>query len=154
MGKNLYKEGDVFGVPLQCGVYARGVVARASDGVEILVAYFFEPALLELSHCVDDISPEKVIKILRCGDLGIVDGSWPLIGKISNWNRDLWPSPKFFREDPLRGKGFLIKYSDENPLFIESREPYEGNRKYERDGVAGKGYIEGVLTDMLCSHAK
>lgn len=145
-----YSEGDAFAVPLRGGGFARGVVTRVSKQGKILIGYFFGPKLNELPGECDSLSPIDAVKIFRCGDLGLISGEWPLIGKISDWDRSLWPSPQFLREDPIVKKAWLVTYADDEPS-VESRvDPCPiGLTQYERAGLAGSGVVEINLSKTL-----
>jgi hypothetical protein len=169
MRKIKYSEGDIFGVPLRDGKFARGVVTRISpEG--ILIGYFFGPKLDELGGASIALDPQKAVKIFYFGDTRIINGAWPLIGRVSDWDRASWPSPQFLRIDPLRKNlGSWITYADDNPEEETNIEYFVlpdvddnasvqqnadvsrvlGPQYYARDGMAGSGYVELVLTDLL-----
>src|SRR2546427_613319 len=100
-----YSEGTVFFVPLRKGGYARGVVARASREGKVLLGYFFGPRLpsADVTEC-GDLDPAKAILRLRFGDLGLINGEWPIRGRVPGWDRSRWPMPHFVRKDPLGRK--------------------------------------------------
>jgi hypothetical protein len=95
-------EGSVFLVPLRNGGYARGVVARASSAGKVLLGYFFGPRLLSPNPVeVEDLDPTHAVLKVRSGDLGLMNGAWPIIGKIPHWDRTRWLVPLFVRKDPF-----------------------------------------------------
>ena len=150
MSKIKYSEGDVFAVPLRSGGFARGVVTRTSRAGKILIGYFFGPKLSDLGGGHDALQPQDSLAIMRCGDLGIVTGDWPLIDTISDWNRDVWQSPKFLREDPISNRAWLITYADDDPAVEQTAEPCSpGATEHERAGLAGSGVVEIRLTNIL-----
>ncbi len=146
-----YKEGTWFAIPLRQGGYAAGRVARHS-GNGCILAYFFGPkretipALDEL----DNLTSDSAIRVARVGDLGIIEGSWPIIGDSAKWEREKWPIPAFIRKDDIGKAAWRIVYADDNPLQIitEERIPYDSSG-YERDGLDGAGAAEIVLTRLL-----
>src|ERR1051326_1156729 len=92
-----HEEGTVFAVPLRSNGYVRGVIARLNER-GLLFAYFFGPKLLSLDHfALADLSPDRAILIGKCGDLGLLEGKWPVIGRIVPWKRALWPMPPLIR---------------------------------------------------------
>src|SRR5580765_7399095 len=121
MMKLPYSEGTVFSVPLSSGGYARGVVARAS-AVGGLFGYFFGPLLRSDNTAgFSDLNPEKAILRVRFGDLGLINGEWPICGQLGNWDRAQWPMPDFVRRDPLgHKKPIRVRYSNSDPNKIES----------------------------------
>ena len=97
-----YSEGSTFFIPLRNGGYARGVVARASPDGKGVMGYFFGPRLSSTGRVAwDDLDPANAILRIRFGDLGLINGEWPICGEIPNWNRSEWPMPDFVRRDPL-----------------------------------------------------
>jgi hypothetical protein len=150
MSKIKYSEGGVFAVPLRSGGFARGVVTRTSKAGKILIGYFFGPKLSDFHGKHDSLAPQDSVAIMRCGDLGIITGDWPLIGTISDWNRDMWRSPKFLREDPISKRAWLITYADDDASLELGAEPCGlGLTGYESAGLAGSGVVEIKLTKML-----
>lgn len=149
----LYKEGTWFAVPLREGGYAAGVVAREVPGEgKIILAYFFGPkrdavpAMEELER----LTPDAAIKVARVGDLGIMEGSWPLVGESENWDREKWPIPHFIRKDDISRTAWRVVYADDNPneVILEAPVPYETSG-YERDALLGAGAAEIVVTQLL-----
>src|SRR5690348_8676061 len=113
-----YSEGDWFAVPLQGGGFVAGVIARAMPHKEgVLLGYFFGPRRSE-APALDELSglsaPDAVL-VERFGDLGIVNGTWPLLGRIDGWDRNAWPTPAFGRFEELTGRAFKVIYDDANP---------------------------------------
>jgi hypothetical protein len=64
------------------------------------------------------LSRECSLKVIRVGALGLVDGSWPIIGKADSWNREEWPMPKFVRKDDISGVAWLVTYGDDDPNHV------------------------------------
>lgn len=119
--KRLYSEGDVFLVPLKSGGYARGLIARTSPKGKGIYGYFFGPRLENVQGVVlEDIQPSKSILRLMFGDLGFIKKEWPIIGKVKNWNRTLWPMPDFIRRNPIDKTAVLVRYCDTDTMKIES----------------------------------
>jgi hypothetical protein len=149
-----YQEGDWFAVPLREGGYAAGIIARAMPHKEgVLLGYFFGPrrdtvpTLDELSS----LSASDAALVERFGDLGILDGTWPLVGHSGEWNRDAWPTPAFGRLEELTGRALKIIYDDADPnrfLREERIEPSE-LASLPKDGLSGAGAVERILTRLL-----
>ena len=146
-----YREGTWFAIPLRQGGYAVGRVARHSGNGGIL-AYFFGPKreTIPTLEELETLTPDCPIKILRAGDLGIIEGSWPIIGDSPTWKREDWPIPPFVRKDDIGKAAWRVVYADENPLEVisERRIPYDSS-EYERDGLHGAGAAEVVISKML-----
>ncbi|MCC6677040.1 MAG: immunity 26/phosphotriesterase HocA family protein [Phycisphaerales bacterium] len=146
-----YREGTWFAVPLRQGGFAVGVVARATTEGEVILCYFFGPrrtAVPALDE-VERLNPNDAIQVVRVGDLSLIRGEWPIIGKTALWQRSDWPMPSFVRRDDLSRKAWRVQYSDVNPNSIdhEEREQYESTLNC--DAVLGSGAAELVLTKLL-----
>jgi hypothetical protein len=102
-----YRESDWFAVPLRGGGYAAGIIARAMPRKEdVLLGYFFGPRR-DTIPTLDELSARSASDaalVERFGDLGILDGTWPLVGHTDRWNRGAWPTPAFGRFEELTGR--------------------------------------------------
>lgn len=150
--RQIVDEGTWFAVPLRSRGFAVGVVARTSSGGGVVLSYFFgnvweQPPLLK---DVKDLRSESAARILRVGDLGLIDGTWPVIGRDPDWQRSEWRVPEFVRRDELSRRAWTVVYSDcdANVVVSEVRTGYE-ETDLERDAVLGAGAAEVVLTRML-----
>ena len=145
-----YTEGTCFTVPLSPSGYALGVVARTSKKGCIFLGYFFGPRHKKIPTIkdVEHLYQKDAIGVWRVGDLGLVDGSWTIIGKVPSWNRTEWSVPQFIRSDPLSHRAWRVTYSDDDMNTIPEEEeiPY-GNEGYEPDSVRGCGAVEIVLSE-------
>lgn len=151
MKKLPYAEGVVFLIPLRSTGFARGVVARATAAGEVLLGYFFGPRLASTDAItLDDLEPAKAVLKLRFGDLGLIDGKWPICGTLPNWNRSEWPIPDFVRRDPLGYlKPVLVRYADDNPNRVEAEYVVEDDIGLAADSISGYGAVEVKLTKLL-----
>lgn len=147
-----YSEGSVFAVPLRSSGFAVGVVARVSgDNSGGVLGYFFGPRYSSVP-AMDSISflkPQQALKVLRFGDPFLLNGKWPIVGRVPNWHREDWPMPDFARKDDLSRKAWRVRYSEENlaEAISETPEPYETT--LDRDAVFGAGAVELLLTKLL-----
>ena len=146
-----YSEGTIFLVPLKSGGYARGVVARASPKGRGLLGYFFGPRLIEPAGATfDDLQPTDAVLRVRFGDLGLINREWVVCGRVHGWNRIDWPMPDFVRRDPLgRLKPRLVRYSDSDPLQIETEYPIDDDSEMPTDSAYGYGAVEIELSMLL-----
>jgi Immunity protein 26 len=145
-----YSEGDVFGVPLNGG-WALGVVARVAPEGRLLLGYFFGPKRAELPDEVPELRPEDAVSVQRFGDLGLIEGSWPVLGAHPGWRRQEWPMPAFRRTDDVSGAVFRIDYDDDDPgEMLERRrvDPAEVEG-LSPDGLAGAGAVIRRLARLL-----
>ncbi|MGK4000931.1 Imm26 family immunity protein [Sorangium sp. So ce1024] len=152
--KQIVDEGTWFAVPLRSRGFAIGVVARTSSGGGVLLSYFFgdvwdqPPPLSVVKH----LRPDAAVRILRVGDLGILEGTWPIIGRDPDWQRTEWKAPDFVRRDELSRRAWRVTYSDRDANVVMSEAPlgYD-DTGLERDAVHGSGAAEIVLTKMLAA---
>ncbi len=151
MTRKNYREGDWFAVPLRDGGFAAGVVARANRQAALL-GYFFGPRRDRIPS-VDELSQvgaNDAVLIGMFSDLGLLDGTWPLVGRITGWDRRDWPMPVFVRHEELTGRSFNVVY-DDDPGKLLREELTAGGIASDRpvDGLMGAGYVENVLTARL-----
>lgn len=117
-----YGEGTWFGVPLRKGGYATGLVGRAAPRGKIILGFFFGPKRIRVPTLkeVSDLFPFAAIKCCRVGDLGLLNGDWPIIGNIGNLDHELWKVPLFSVNDNISNRKLLSIYSDSDPSKITS----------------------------------
>lgn len=148
------REGSVFAVPLRSGGYAIGVIAHVSyNNSGGILGYFFGPRLANIPNEEDEIflalKPGNALRVLRFGDLLLLNKSWPVIGEITDWRREDWPMPDFVRKDEISKKAWRARYSEDDvcELIGEWSEPYDSS--LGRDTVFGAGAVELLLTRLL-----
>jgi hypothetical protein len=149
-----YREGDWFAIPLRGGGFAAGIVARSMpDDGGINLGYFFGPSRDDVPHLSElaPLKPSDAVLVRRFGDLGLIEGSWPVIGRTAEWDRSLWPIPRFGRFEGLTNRAFEVIYEDNDPSMA-IREILTGKDKIFSlpvDRLSGSGAIEIVLTHRL-----
>jgi hypothetical protein len=147
-----YREGNWFAVPLRDGGFGVGVVARANPKGALL-GYFFGPRRTSVPSIDDvaDLKAETALLVGRFGYLGLKHGTWPIIGRIGDWNRTEWPMPVFVRYEQLTGRSFAVFYDDDDPvrLLREEQVAPGTDEQGPKDGLMGAGYVEIVLTETL-----
>jgi hypothetical protein len=152
MKKPPYREGTWFAIPLKESQFAVGRVARHSPKGAIVLAYLFGPkrdavpALEELGS----LKATDAVKVWRVGDLGLLNGNWPIIGDSPTWEREQWPMPNFLRQPDATRSGWKVTYADDDPnrVLEEQRVPsqIEG---LERDALFGYSAAESALSQIL-----
>ena len=154
MTKGVYREGTWFAIPLRDGGFGVGVAARVSRRGGVL-GYFFGPRRLTVPSLaeVEGLTSDQAILVELFGDLGLIQGRWPIIGRAPSWDRQRWPMPVFGRFEDLTGRAFRVEYDEDNlPAIVRevpaSREEVE---RLPKDGVSGAGFLEKVLTKLLPS---
>jgi hypothetical protein len=147
-----YKPGDLFAVPLPCGGFGVGLVARM-DGKGIVLGYFFGPRRDDLPRASDVGEPfaRDSIEIAMFGHLGLIGGRWPIIGPLPNWNTASWPVPIFGRIDVLSGKrAWRVRYDDRDLKWLSDEEvEVDEARTLPRDRLMGAGAVETWLARVL-----
>ncbi len=147
-----YREGSCFVVPLRQGGYATGVVARMAPNGRIVLAYLFGPKrdAVPLLADVARLQPKEAVKCLRIGDLGLINGEWPILGDLLHWDKQTWSMPSFARRDTLSRRAWRSVYSDSDPSKLEQEEPmpYDAD-DLERDALYGAGAVELMMTKLL-----
>jgi hypothetical protein len=137
-------------IPLRCGGFARGVVARAAPEGAVLFGFFFGPKLFSVSEAsTEGLQPEMAVAQMILGDLGLMKGEWPIIGSLPNWQRSMWGMPDFVRRDPLGKRAWRVRRSDSDPSEIESEEPVEFDTNLPAYSASGYGAVELKLTKLL-----
>lgn len=147
-----YREGSWFAVPLKSGGYGVGVVARTAPAGKIIVAYLFGPrrdVIPGLSE-LNQFRPGDAVRRVRTGDLGLLNGTWRLIGASEVWQRAEWPMPAFIRRADVVQRAWRAIYSEIDPSKLEREEsvPYD-TTGMESDSLYGYGATELLLTKLL-----
>ena len=151
-----YKEGTWFAIPLRHGGFATARVARlVPHQGKIILTYIFGPKRDTIPSLagLDMLSPKSAIKVARVGDLGLIDGSWPIIGDAVGFERDEWTIPTFIRRDDIAKVAWLVVYADDNPNEVVSEQsiPYQ-TEGLEKDSLLGAGAAELVISQLLSAH--
>lgn len=151
--KENYREGTWFAVPLRKGGFGVGVVARAAIRKPIILCYFFGPKRESVPRLeeVRASRPQEAVLVSRVGDLGLIRGSWPLLGDAPLWDHSEWPMPVFVRREilpPFRNWRVYYSETDPNITLKEEIEPDE-RPDLPTAGSSGSGAIEIILTKLL-----
>jgi hypothetical protein len=149
----LYEEGTLFAVPLRDDSgYALGIVARLDKKGGIL-GYFFGkkyPSIPDLVEVTQLISSSAIL-IRQFGDLGLLNSSWPIVGRYMDWRQEDWPVPAFSRIAVDQSTAWKTVYSDKDgiTLLTEQEVPISLAQMLPEDGLSGYGAIELRLTKLL-----
>jgi hypothetical protein len=119
----------------------------------VLLGYFFGPKrdTVPTLDEISSLSASDAALVERFGDLGILDGTWPLVGHADAWDRDAWPIPTFGRSEELTGRAFMVIYDDADPNRVLREERIDASElvTMPRDGLSGAGAVETILTRLL-----
>ncbi len=145
-----YAMGTVFLVPLRGGGFARGVIARF-DGKGLVFGYFFGPKLDSLGEAnTRGLDRRDAVLVGEFGDASLLNGDWPQVGRIENWNADDWPMPPLIRVDEFAGRAFLSHYDDRTFECIDEEEVSPTLvDQYPYDGTMGDHAAEIRLSVLL-----
>jgi hypothetical protein len=132
--------------------YAVGVIARVNPKAALL-GYFFGPLRSQVPALdeVTDLKPGDAVLVAKFGHLGVVQGKWPLLGRVDGWDRREWPTPVFVRYEELTERSFRVFYDDDDPnrvLREEQVAPGEAEQA-PKDGLMGAGFVEDALSRLL-----
>lgn len=151
-----YDEGDWFTIPLKCNGYALGVVARM-DKKGGVIAYFFGPKHASMPSLDDSVGNKAsdAIFVAKIGDLGLLDGSWRVLGKHPDWIRGEWPLPVFVRTDVVSGEHKKVIYREPDLIREDQLLPCspEDATKLPQDGSWGSKAVEAKLAKLLSETA-
>jgi hypothetical protein len=148
-----YREGTWFAVPLHNGCFAAGLVARATNRGRSILCYFFGPyqAIPPLNE-LSSLSARDSLLAVMVGDLALMEGKWPVIGRMPSWKRGEWMMPLFIRREPISEKVWLVHRSDSDPSKVVREElladPPPDNLRH--DSLYGSGAAEKILAKLLC----
>lgn len=147
-----YSEGTWFAIPLREGGFALGLVARATPKGPQILAYLFGPkrdGMPTLAQTAD-LRASSAVKVLRAGDLHLLDGRWKVLGESSDFRREEWPFPRFVRNEEIGRRSWVVEYAEDDPGRVVAEVPVEfGSSTLERDSLYGAGAVEIVLTRLL-----
>jgi hypothetical protein len=118
-----------------------------------LLGYFFGPRRMVVPSIEDvaDLRADGAVLVGRFDHLGLATGTWPIIGRLADWDRVEWPMPAFVRYEELTGRSFRVFYDDDDPVQVMREEqvaPGVGEQG-PKNGLMGAGYVEIVLTNPV-----
>ena len=120
-----------------------------------MIGHFFGPRREALPDGgeLPDLKPEDAVAVERFGDLGLFDGSWPVLGRVTGWQREDWPAPAFRRVDVVSGEVRRVVYDDADPaeeIAAERVAPGEAEG-LPSDGVQGALGMSRLVARRLSS---
>ncbi|NVB41023.1 immunity 26/phosphotriesterase HocA family protein [Pseudenhygromyxa sp. WMMC2535] len=149
MKKAKLSPGMVFMVPLQDYGFAWGILTRA-DQKGRAFGYFFGPRVSGVEEIdLQTVRPENSILACRFGDLGILQGDWPAVGSLENFEMKDWPLPSMSRIDHDSGRAWISWYDDNLHCIEESEVNIEEAASHISASLMGFGAVEFQLTRIL-----
>ncbi|HEY6871378.1 MAG TPA: Imm26 family immunity protein [Geobacteraceae bacterium] len=153
-----YEEGSWFAVPLRKPGFAIGVVARATSKGKVLGCYFFGPvrSIVPSLGELEGVRTVDSVAVYMIGDLYLLKGRWPIIGKHKSWDRTKWAMPTFLRQEEFSGRKWKVYYSDTDPNKVEKEELCSecDTTSFPKDSLLGAGVVEVRLTQLLAELGK
>lgn len=150
-----YRPGDLFAVPLACGGFAIGLAARM-DGRGTVLGYFFGPRHGEppATGDIGELRRADALKVMKFGDLGLIEGRWHVFGQLPGWTPEDWPVPTFGRIDVVSGKrAWRVRYRDQDLAWLSDEEIVVSEaRVLPEDGLMGAVAVERWLARRLDPH--
>jgi hypothetical protein len=151
MDKINYEEGDWFAVPLGEDYWVAGIAARASRDGSVF-GFFFGPKTKGIPSLpgLVGLRPADAVFEAMFGYLGLVTGSWVVIGAQPNFKREDWPMPVFVHHDDLRDL-YSHRWYEEDRLDMirEEYSPRGVVLEGPTDGLFGHGAVEIRLRQLL-----
>ena len=152
--KSRYQEGDWFAVPLVSNGFALGVVARSKHPRRrsIALGYFFGPELQEIPTLTiaQTLAPGDAILVCRFANDVIRDGAWPIIGRLSSWDRAAWELSEIIVKDILLPMNWSIHLDVEDPSREIGRVRSSATVDHRvRAGLVDGFWVAGTLTSYL-----
>lgn len=149
-----YVNGDVVAVPLRDDSSFGLVLIVGHDGVGAAIGYLFDSIHPDQPTDVTQltgIGPENVLRASRFGDLGLMNGTWLVVGQHPSWQEQEWPLLEFGGRRWAGKYAFTAVYEPEDVSRKNREEPITED-EYEllpRDAFSGSGAVEIVLTHLL-----
>jgi hypothetical protein len=146
-------EGQCIAVPLTNECFARLVVSRLTS-TGYLLSYCYAPSLADFPTMADFVAlvPSEAVCVWRISNVGVVDGLWPVVGTMPNWNRAQWPVPKFPFTDPLTGRKYLRTFDDNDPRRRIAQERVDDDYVFPEEDDSARGHLIAVkvLSRKIC----
>jgi Immunity protein 26 len=149
-------EGTVVAIPVKPQGWVLGVYARVKKGrgLGVPFGYFFGDVCNAIpdASIIPTLRPSHAILQTCFGDIGLIEGRWPIIGKIEPWTRDDWPMPYMMISGAELGMP-----CDQRVLFDENDPSREIQRECAEPGTLnlpsastpGSLALENILSMIL-----
>jgi hypothetical protein len=99
----------------------------------------------------EGLAAQDAVLVGMFGYLGLKQGTWPLIGRLDEWDPAAWPIPTFVRYEELTGRSFQVFYDEHDPNRVvqEVQVAPGAAEQGPKDGLMGAGYTENVLNRLV-----
>jgi hypothetical protein len=153
-------EGTVIAIPVEPTGWVLGVYARVKKGRGLggAFGYFFGKVFQDVpgAEAIGGLRAEHGILQSKFGDLNLINGRWPIIGRISPWNRDEWPMPDMMLSGVKYGMPFdqRIRYDQDLPRREIEREILPlGTLELPDASLPGSDALEFQINEILSGRA-
>ena len=148
-----YNLGDIARIFLKDGIYGYGKILLKKSPA-IFIGFYDMVSKVEIN--VDLLKNKRFLLKIKCGDIGIKNGEWKIIGNIPI--KEEIKLPYFWDKDGFTGKLYIRKYkmTKNNPLAIgadfeekPTSEKEIREKKAQPDGAFGWKAAEALLKHYL-----
>lgn len=155
--RGLNFESRIVAIPLDCGGYARGVVARHSTNGVILFAYSQYYASIESLASAPMPRPEEHFCAYWTYSRAIFKKEWHTCGKVNPWDRELWRrrdwrAGMFMKDRPQVPYYMTLSDAEGYPMDNQTRV----STKEEHDSCLSSRFVHNTcavqvsLSNWLC----
>ena len=152
--RGLNYESRIVAIPLECGGYARGVVARHSrNGVIVFTYPEYYPSVESLESAPAP-KPEAHFCAYWTYSSAISKGEWKTCGKVAPWDRELWRRADWragtlARKDPDGSYYMTLSDAEGYPVHHQVRL----STKEEHDScLSDRGLYDETAVEVALSH--
>lgn len=119
--KSDINEGDLCLIPLIDGTSVLSLIVRIDRKYGFVLLYVFDLRHNQLIQEYNvSLLKAKTQRIFRTGDNALLDGRWPIIGKLESWIRAEWPMPVFVLHLEITDEWVARTYSEEALMHMLS----------------------------------
>ena len=139
-------------MPLLTTGFGIGLVTRKGQH-GVVLGYFFGsrwegmPRVSQLYG----LTGKRSILIRRFTDTGLRDGTWMVIGRSPDWNRQAWPIPKFetAASSLQPDQCWVREYGDDLTVIHDQEIPKISGAGLPKDILSGSHALQVTLTQLL-----
>lgn len=152
MKKSQLRPGDVFLVPMESDSPAVGVVVRTNAKGIVFGHFFLQRFAVEVVPAGGfDLGKEQPVLTAKFGDKFLVEGKWPVVGRVTGWRDENFPLPRFSRADAAGAFGFITEYDEHSfECLSEIRVPIDELEQADLvpDRLLGAAVVEASLVKL------